>query len=211
MKCWTKQKRTTARQKKAKEKALKWTSQTGKEPYKNHSEKNRALQNTKKNNKTTKSRRRVLRRIAKSSKNQHSENTDKWHLCKAGSFHMVNYRGPLPLKELHSAGETIVQRDPGGSWACLPPVYDYVWNHTATCCNICRTCPKKQLRKKKSPTKCWKEEVSSRYFLHSFNHTGSPQDKSYIHSYFIPGQNNKSCNPPTHPNLFLFLKSSPQF
>ncbi len=51
---------TTARQKKAKEKALKCTSQTGKEPYKNHSKKNRALQNTKENNKTTKSRRRVL-------------------------------------------------------------------------------------------------------------------------------------------------------
>ena len=45
---------TTARQTKAKEKALKWTSQTGKEPYKNHSEKNRALQNAKKNNKTAK-------------------------------------------------------------------------------------------------------------------------------------------------------------
>ena len=42
------------RQKKAKEKALKWTSQTGKEPYENPSEKNRTLQNTKKNNKTTK-------------------------------------------------------------------------------------------------------------------------------------------------------------
>ena len=24
--------------------------------------------------------------LAKSSKKQHSENTDKWHLCKAGSF-----------------------------------------------------------------------------------------------------------------------------
>ena len=44
---------TIARYKKAKEKALKWTSQTGKEPYKNHSEKNRALQNAKKS-KTTK-------------------------------------------------------------------------------------------------------------------------------------------------------------
>ena len=41
---------TIARQKKAKEKALKWTSQTGKEPYENPSEKNRTLQNTKKNN-----------------------------------------------------------------------------------------------------------------------------------------------------------------
>ena len=29
-------------------------------------------------------------------------------------------------------------------------------------------------------------------FLHSVNHTGSPQDESYIHSYFISGQNNKS-------------------
>ena len=45
---------TNPRQKKAKEKALKWTSQTGKEPYENHSEKNTALQNAKKNNKTTK-------------------------------------------------------------------------------------------------------------------------------------------------------------
>ena len=45
---------TIARLKKAKEKALKWTSQTGKEPYENHSEKNRALQNAKKNNKITK-------------------------------------------------------------------------------------------------------------------------------------------------------------
>ena len=44
---------TIAIQKKAKEKALKWTSQSGKEPYENHSEKNRPLQNAKKNNKTT--------------------------------------------------------------------------------------------------------------------------------------------------------------
>ena len=45
---------TIARQKKAKEKALKSTSQTGREPDENPSEKNRALQNAKKNNKTTK-------------------------------------------------------------------------------------------------------------------------------------------------------------
>ena len=78
---------TIARQKTAKEKALKWTSQTGKEPYKNHSEKNRALQMLKRTTKPL--RRRVLKEelgLAKSSKKQHSENTDKWHLCKAGSF-----------------------------------------------------------------------------------------------------------------------------
>ena len=62
----------------AKEKAQKWTSQTGKKPYKNHSEKNRALQNAK-SSKTEEG-------LAKSSKKQHSENTDKWHLCKEGSF-----------------------------------------------------------------------------------------------------------------------------
>ena len=42
---------TIVRQKKAKEKFLKWTSQTGKEPYENNSKKNRVLQNAKKNNK----------------------------------------------------------------------------------------------------------------------------------------------------------------
>ena len=40
--------------KKGKEKALKWTSQIRKEPNENQSEKNRVLENAKKNNKTTK-------------------------------------------------------------------------------------------------------------------------------------------------------------
>ncbi len=73
--------------KKAKEKALKWSIQIGKEPYKNHSEKNTALQNAKKNDKTTKKKSSHRRRSTKSSKKkQHLENTDKWHLRKAGSF-----------------------------------------------------------------------------------------------------------------------------
>ena len=42
-------------------------------------------------------------------------------------FLMVNHHGPLPLRELHSTDETIVWRDPGGSWACLRPVYNYEW------------------------------------------------------------------------------------
>ena len=45
---------TTMAIEKTREKALKWTSQIRKEPYKNHSDKNRALTNAKKNNKTTK-------------------------------------------------------------------------------------------------------------------------------------------------------------
>ena len=38
-------------------------------------------------------------------------------------FLTVNHRGPLPVRELHSTDGTTVWRDPGGSWACLPPVY----------------------------------------------------------------------------------------
>ena len=88
-------------------------------------------------------RRRVLTEecLAKSSKTQHLENTDKWHFCngKQVVFRTVNHRGPLPLKELHSTGETIVWRDPGGSWACLLPVYHWVCNHPATGCDMCTT------------------------------------------------------------------------
>ena len=55
--------------------------------------------------------------------------TDMWLFVNQIIFLMVNHRGPLPLRELHSTGETIVWRDPGGSWACLWPVYYYGWNH----------------------------------------------------------------------------------
>ena len=99
-------------------------------------------------------RRRVLteERLAKSSKTQHLENTDKWHFrnVKQVVFRTVNHRGPLPLKELHSTGETIVWRDPGGSWACLPPVYDWVWNHPATGCDMCTT-HEKHTKKRETP------------------------------------------------------------
>ena len=59
---------------------------------------------------------------------------------------MVNDHGPLPLKELHSTGETIVWRDPGGSWACLPPVYKC--NHSATVCDTCGIHPKQHTKKR---------------------------------------------------------------
>ena len=59
---------------------------------------------------------------------------------------MVNHRGPLPLKELHSTGETIVWRDPGGSWACLPPVYKC--NHPATVCDTCGIHPEQHTKKR---------------------------------------------------------------
>ena len=72
-------------------------------------------------NRTTKPlRRRVLieEGLAKSSKKQHSDSQSTHTsgiFVKQVVFHTVNHRGPLPLKELHSTGETIVWRDPGGS------------------------------------------------------------------------------------------------
>ena len=50
-------------------------------------------------------------------------------------FLKVNHRGPLPSRELHSTDETIVWRDPGGSWACLWPVSEYEWFHPARVCD----------------------------------------------------------------------------
>ena len=51
-----------------------------------------------------------------------------WGLCAASHieqfvFPIRNQRGPHPSRELHSTDETIVWRDPGGSWACLRPVH----------------------------------------------------------------------------------------
>ena len=42
--------------------------------------------------------------LARSSKKQHSENTDKWHLCKAGSFSYSESARTPPLEgtSLHS-------------------------------------------------------------------------------------------------------------
>ena len=60
------------------------------------------------------------------------------HVCgvfvKQVVFLMVNHHGPLPLRELHSTDDTIVWRDPGGSWACLRPVSDYEWIHPFRVC-----------------------------------------------------------------------------
>ena len=138
---------TIARQKKAKEKAPKRTSQTGKEPYKNTLQKNRAYKMLKW---TTKPLWRTvpieeglaLKRITRRTQTSGI-------FVKQVVLHTVNHRGPLPLKELHSTGETIVWRDPGGSWACLPPVYICVWNHPATVCDMWTT-PEKHTKRRET-------------------------------------------------------------
>ena len=79
-------KNTNSKTEKAKEKALKWSIQIGKEPYRNYSEKNRAYKMLKETTKPLRRRVPIEEGLAKSAKKKHSENTDKWHLCKAGSF-----------------------------------------------------------------------------------------------------------------------------
>ena len=137
--------------------------------------------------------------LARSSKKQHSENTDKWYLCKAGSFSYSESSDSFPWSNFTPlvkqwCGETLGH---GGSWACLSPVYDYEWNHAATSAkhapkSSLKNMPKKADEKKEESYKMLKGSQLVLGFLHSIKHTGSPQDESYIHSYFIPWQNNKS-------------------
>ena len=87
-----------ATQKKAKEKDLKWSIQTGKKPYRNHSEKNRAYKMLKETTKPLRRRVLIEEGLAKSSKKKHSENTDKWHLCKTGSFSFGELPRTPPLE-----------------------------------------------------------------------------------------------------------------
>ena len=91
---------TLAKQKKTKEKALQRASQTGKEP---------TLRRTapyKKLKRTTKPLRRIVlieEGLARISNKQHLENTDKWYLCKAGSFSYSEslWTPPLEGTSLH--------------------------------------------------------------------------------------------------------------
>ena len=120
---------TIATQKKAKEKALKWSIQTGKEPYRNQSEKNRTYKMLKGTPKPLRRRILIEGGLAKSSKKKHSENTDKWHLCKAGSFSYGEspWTPPLEGTSLHQWNNSVER--PWGILSLLPPVYVCVWNH----------------------------------------------------------------------------------
>ena len=84
--------------------------------------------------------------LAKSFKSSTRRTQTSGIFVKQVVFRTVNHCGPLPLKELHSTGETIVWRDPGGSWACLPPVYKC--NHPATVCDTCGIHPNQHTKKR---------------------------------------------------------------
>ena len=72
-------------------------------------------------------------------------------------FLTVNHRGPLPLRELHSTGETMVWRDPRGSWACLRHVSDYEWAHTS------RGCTRWDVQTYMSVASLWRRSFFLRY------------------------------------------------
>ena len=97
-----KTKTLTARQKKAKEKALKWSIQTGKEPYRKHSEKNSAYNMLKETTKPLWRRVLIEEGLVKALKRITRRTQTSGIFVKQVVFHTVNHRGPLPLKELHS-------------------------------------------------------------------------------------------------------------
>ena len=80
-------------------------------------------------------------------------------------FLTVNHCGPLPFRELHSTGETMMWRDPGGSWAWLPPVYKC--NHPATVSDsdICGLCSKQHNKKRGALCQTLKDQTITRTTL----------------------------------------------
>ena len=135
-------------------------------------------------------RRRVLTEegLTKSSKKQHSENTGKWHLCKAGRFSYGKSPRTPPLEgtSLHRWNNSVER-----PWGIL--------SLFTTCLRLCvkshchlqphlQNMPPNAAEKKEESYKTLKRSKLVLGFLHSINHKGSPQDESYIHSYFTPGK-----------------------
>ena len=132
--------------------------------------------------------------LATSSNKQHCdscENTDKWHLCKAGSFSYGESPRTPPLEgtSLHRRNNSVER-----PWGILSLFTTCLRLWVKSHCHLLphlQNMPLKAVEKKEESHKTVKRK-SVVGFLHSVNHTGSPQDESYSHSYFIPGQNNKS-------------------
>ena len=95
-------------------------------------------------------RRRVLieEGLAKTSKKQHSENTDRWHLCKAGSFSYGEspWTPPLEGTSLHRWNNSVER--PWGILSLFTTCLRLcVKSHTATGCDMWTT-PEKHIMKR---------------------------------------------------------------
>ena len=146
-----KTKTLTARQKKAKEKTIKWSIQTGKKPYRNHSEKHSAYKMLKWTTKPLWRRVLIEEGLAKSSKKNYSENTDKWHFCKAGCFSYGESPRTPPLEgtSLHRWNNSVER-----PWGIL--------SLFTTCLHLCVKSPCHRLRHVDYPRKAHYEERNTR-------------------------------------------------
>ena len=111
-------------------------------------------------------RRRVLieKGLAKSSKKQYSENTDKWHLCKAGSFSYGESPRTPPLEgtSLHWWNNDVER--PWGILSLFTTCLRlWMKSHCHLLPRLQKMPPKAGEKKNKSPTKHWNEEVRSFY------------------------------------------------
>ena len=103
-------------------------------------------------------------------------------LVKQVVFLTVNHRGPLPLRAvIRSTGETIVWRDPRGSWACLPPVYDYESEITLSQADTCRLHPENHCEKNRAKRTGWAKKKTEKKTL-SWAEEGVTQDWKNRHS-----------------------------
>ena len=131
---------------------------------------------------------------------QHSENTDKWHHCKAGSFSYGEspLTPPLERTSLHRWNNDVER--PLGILSLFTTCLWQVKSHCHLLPHL-QNMPPKEVEKKEDLQNAEKKKlVLLLGYLHSVNHTRSPQDDSYIHSYFIPGRNNH-----LNTSLFFFL------
>ena len=96
-------------------------------------------------------RRRVLieESLARSSNKQHSENTDKWHLCKAGSFSYSEslWTPPLEGTSLHRWNNSVER--PWGILSLFTTCLRLCVKSTATGCDTCGQPLKSTLRGEK--------------------------------------------------------------
>ena len=149
--------------------------------------------------------RRTLRRrvlieegLSKSSKKQHSENTGKWYLCNAGSF---SYSESLWTPPLEGTSLHWWNNDVGRPWGILSLFTTCLWLWVKLNCHllphlqnmplkaVCRTCPQKSSWKKERRVLQNAEKKKLVLgFLHSINHTGSPQDKKSSKHKFFKGR-----------------------
>ena len=142
-------------------------------------------------------RRRVLieEGLAKSSKKQHSENTDKWYLRNAGSF---SYSESLWTPPLEGTSLHWWNNDVGRPWGIFSLFTTCLRLWVKLNCDllphllnmplkaVCRTCPQKSSwKKERRVLQNAEKKTLVLGFLHSINHRGSPQDrKSSKHKFF---------------------------